>query len=147
MAVRGWRTYFLVMGDGLEGVGIRVLLVEDYDDARQLYAEFLRHHGYEVIEAIDGVEAVRLARERLPDLVVLDIAIPRLDGFGVLRAIRADPTTASMLVLTLSASIGSQYPSAALASGATRALGKPCLPDELLEAIEGLLKARRTVAE
>ena len=129
------------------GAGVKVLVVEDYDDARELYAEFLRFRGFEVLEARDGEQALAMVREHSPDVVVLDIALPKLDGFSVLRALRQDPRTAKTMVLTMSASVGPDYVDQALASGATRVVVKPCLPDELVEAIQALVEARRTLAQ
>jgi DNA-binding response OmpR family regulator len=119
----------------------RILIVEDFADSRDMYVEFLAAHGYEVSGAEDGLEALRLADETRPDLVVLDVALPKLDGFSVLRRLRADPRFAQTPVITLSASVANDYRQQALEAGATEALEKPCLPDELLAAVRKALRS------
>lgn len=121
----------------------RVLIVEDFADSRDMYVEFLAGNGFEVSEAEDGVAALQSIEGSPPDLVVLDVALPKLDGLSVLRQLRADQRYASLPVLTLSASLGVDYQRIAMAAGATEALEKPCLPEELLAAVRKALKAPR----
>ncbi|HTO97713.1 MAG TPA: response regulator [Myxococcales bacterium] len=121
----------------------RVLIVEDFADSREMYVEFLTANGFDVCEAEDGLAALASIEGSRPDLVVLDVALPRMDGLSVLRRLRADQRYASMPVLTLSASLGVDYQRIALAAGATEALEKPCLPEELLAAVRKALKAER----
>jgi DNA-binding response OmpR family regulator len=118
----------------------RVLIVEDFVDSREMYAEFLSANGYEVSEAADGLAALHSIERSIPDLVVLDVALPKLDGLSLLRKLRADGRYASIPVLTLSASLGADYQRTAIAAGATEALEKPCLPEELLVAVRKALK-------
>jgi two-component system chemotaxis response regulator CheY len=106
-----------------------------------MYMEFLLAHGFEVTGAEDGVAALESIEEHPPDVVVLDIALPKLDGLSVLRRLREDPRFAALPVLTLSASLGADYQRVAIAAGATAALEKPCLPEELLEAVRKVLPA------
>ena len=82
-----------------------ILLVEDNTDNRIIYRRALEFFGYTVIEALDGEEAIRLATERLPDLVLMDISIPRIDGWEATRAIRADPRTKDIPVVALTAHV------------------------------------------
>ncbi|HEY4886528.1 MAG TPA: response regulator [Myxococcales bacterium] len=119
----------------------RILVVEDFVDSREMYMEFLLAHGFEVVGAEDGLAALRSIEQHPPDVVVLDIALPKLDGLSVLRRLREDSRFAALPVLTLSASLGADYQRVALAAGATAALEKPCLPEELLEAVRKLLPA------
>jgi DNA-binding response OmpR family regulator len=118
----------------------RVLIVEDFADSREMYLEFLAAQGFEVTGAEDGVAALKSLEDSPFDIVVLDIALPKLDGLSVLRRLRADPRFATLPVLTLSASLGVDYQPTALAAGATAALEKPCLPEELLAAIRKALQ-------
>lgn len=120
----------------------RILIVEDFADSRDMYIEFLTAHGYQVTGAEDGLEALRLVETIPPDLVVLDVALPKMDGFSVLRRLRADPRFARTPVLTLSASVANDYRLQAMRAGATDALEKPCLPDELLAAVQKALRPR-----
>jgi len=121
----------------------RVLIVEDFADSREMYVEFLAAHGFDVSAAEDGVAALRAIEGSPPDVVVLDVALPKLDGLSVLRRLRADQRYASLPVLTLSASLGVDYHRLAMAAGATVALEKPCLPEELLAAVRNALKGAR----
>ena len=120
----------------------RILIVEDFADSRDMYIEFLEAQGFEVTGAEDGVAALKSIENVRPDVVVLDVALPKLDGLSVLRRLRADPRYAQLPVLTLSASLGVDYQKMALAAGATAALEKPCLPEELLEAVRKALRNR-----
>ena len=72
-------------------VGQTLLLVEDNLDNRVIYSTVLRHVGYDVVEALDGVQAVALARSVLPDLILMDISIPEMDGWEATRILRQDP--------------------------------------------------------
>jgi two-component system chemotaxis response regulator CheY len=121
----------------------RVLIVEDFADSRDMYVEFLTANGFDVSAAEDGLAALESIQGSQPDLVVLDVALPKLDGLSVLRRLRADLRYVSLPVLTLSASLGTDYQRIALAAGATEALEKPCLPEELLAAVQKALKAPR----
>ena len=121
----------------------RVLIVEDFADSRDMYVEFLAANGFEVSAAEDGLQALHSIERSQPDLVVLDVALPKLDGLSVLRQLRADARYASLPVLTLSASLGVDYQRIAMSAGATEALEKPCLPEELLAAVQKALRAPR----
>jgi DNA-binding response OmpR family regulator len=125
---------------GGAGRAPRVLVIEDYDDAREMYVEYLALSGYEVVAAEDGHAALRAANEAPPDLIVLDIALPKLDGLSVLRALRSQARFSATPVLTLSASIEGDYEGHALRAGATLALRKPLLPEDLMAAIRKTLK-------
>jgi two-component system, cell cycle response regulator DivK len=116
-----------------------VLLVEDYADTREMYALYFELHGLEVLQAADGLQALAQAHSVKPDLVVLDVCLPQLDGLELTRRLRADPMTAPLPVVALSAHAGSEYRRRALEAGATVALEKPCLPEDLLREIQRLL--------
>jgi two-component system cell cycle response regulator DivK len=81
----------------------KILVADDSVASRELIREVLEMSGYEVIDATDGEEAVRLVRENAPDLVLVDIQMPRLDGYGVLRELRADPRFPDLRVVALTA--------------------------------------------
>jgi len=124
----------------------RILIVEDFTDSREMYIEFLASQGFEVTGAEDGLAALRALEDAQFDAVVLDIALPKLDGLSVLRRLRADARFKGLPVLTLSASLGADYHRIAMAAGATMALEKPCLPEELLTAVKSALQKRRTLS-
>jgi CheY-like chemotaxis protein len=113
----------------------RVLIVEDYQDAREMYALYLASVGYEVDLAADGHQALARTRAQRPDVIVLDIALPKLDGLAVIRVLRGEESTARVPIITLSASAGPQVSAAAVEAGADLVLEKPCLPDDLEMAI------------
>jgi two-component system, cell cycle response regulator DivK len=81
----------------------RILVADDNDASRELIREVLEMSGYDVVEAVDGRDAVNRARESSPDLVLVDIQMPRLDGYGVLRELRADPRLSGVRVVALTA--------------------------------------------
>jgi DNA-binding response OmpR family regulator len=79
-----------------------ILIVEDQEGFRRIYEDLLTHEGYEVITAEDGEKGWRLSRERQPDLVLLDLGLPVMDGFEVLRRLREEETTRSIPVVIFS---------------------------------------------
>ena len=82
---------------------IRILVIEDDDDARLMYSIMLRSWGYEIIEAPTGAEGVQIAREQKPDLILLDIMMPDIDGYEVCKQLRSDPHFRTVPILFLSA--------------------------------------------
>jgi two-component system, cell cycle response regulator DivK len=81
----------------------KILVADDNTASRELIREVLEMSGYDVVEAADGQDAVTRARENVPDLVLVDIQMPRLDGYGVLRELRADPRLSNLQVVALTA--------------------------------------------
>src|SRR5437868_12243201 len=81
----------------------RVLLVEDNEDNRIIYATALRYAGYSVLEAITGTDGVRQAREELPDMILMDISVPELDGWEATTLLKADPKTKHILIIAVTA--------------------------------------------
>jgi len=122
--------------------GARVLVVDDYEDSRELYGEFLRLAGYDVVTAADGDAALRCALRQDCDIIVLDLALPKFDGLAVLRMLRSTARTRSIPVIILSASVGGDVRAQALEAGADRFVTKPCWPDELEGVVRELLAAR-----
>jgi DNA-binding response OmpR family regulator len=116
-----------------------VLGADDEKDVRQLVAYRLRAAGYEVVEAQDGEEAVRLAEERPPDLVVLDVMMPKLDGYEVARRLRRNDATSEAGVIMLTSMAASGDVERGLDVGADEYIRKPFTADELLACVEGLL--------
>jgi CheY-like chemotaxis protein len=122
--------------------GERVLVVDDYDDSRELYAEYLQFVGFDVSTAADGAAAVECAQSQACDVIVLDIALPKLDGLTVLRQLRSSSATRDVPVIVLSASVSAELRAAAMAAGAHRFLTKPCPPEEVEKAIREVLAPR-----
>jgi len=108
-----------------------------------MYAEMLQHSGYVVITAKDGVEAVELASRAPFDLVILDLAMPRMDGIAVIRTLRSREATQDIPIITVSALVGSGMHSSVLEAGADAALDKPCLPREMERSVRRWLAQRR----
>jgi CheY-like chemotaxis protein len=81
----------------------KIVVADDDGVGRELIREVLEMSGYEVIEAADGIEAVNRVREASPDLVLVDIQMPHLDGYGVLRELRADPQFSGLRVVAVTA--------------------------------------------
>jgi CheY-like chemotaxis protein len=109
-----------------------VLLVEDNEDNRIVYSTILRYYGYRVLEAHNGVEGVSLAREARPDLILMDIGLPELDGWEATRRIKADATTRQIPVVALTAHALAEHRQQAIAAGCDGYLAKPVEPREVV---------------
>lgn len=118
------------------GAGKRILLADDNADMREYVLRLLQSNGYEVHAASDGVAALRLARSGSFDLIVTDVMMPKLDGFGLLEAIRSDERLASTPVIMLSARAGEEARVEGIESGADDYLTKPFAARELLARIQ-----------
>jgi DNA-binding response OmpR family regulator len=119
---------------------VPVLLVADDDeDILTLVQLRLSRSGYEVVVARDGEEALRLAREKLPDLAVLDWMMPKASGVEVLRAIRADELTSSIPVILLTARASESDIQEGLEAGADDYIAKPFSPQELAARVQVIL--------
>src|SRR6185437_11847037 len=119
-----------------------VLLVDDDTDTRTIYGRILTSMGYRVIEAEMGSAALALAQATTPDVVVLDLGLPDMDGLNVARALRADRRTFAIPIAVLTAYVSSADRTEALAAGCDLYLAKPLLPRALAEAVEALRASR-----
>jgi CheY-like chemotaxis protein len=117
-----------------------VLIVDDFDDNRQMYAEFLSYSGYRVLEASNGAEAIARATEHLPDLIVMDLSLPVLDGWEATRRLKNDPRTRHIPVVALTGHALEGHSQGARDAGCDAFLAKPCLPDKLLETVRTMLE-------
>jgi len=120
-----------------------VLVVEDYQDAREMYAEYLRFSGYDVIEAANGYEAVERATEKLPDIILMDLALPRMDGWEATRRLKADPRTKDIVIVALTGHALAGHADRAQEAGCDSFVTKPCLPDALVAEIQRMLGSAR----
>jgi DNA-binding response OmpR family regulator len=116
-----------------------VLCADDEDDILALVRLRLDHAGFDVVTASDGEAALAMIRERRPSVCVLDVMMPRLDGYEVVAAIRSDPSLADLKVILLSARVQQGDVDLGLAAGADAYLAKPFRASELVERIEELL--------
>ncbi|MEW6272460.1 MAG: response regulator [Thermodesulfobacteriota bacterium] len=121
----------------------RVLVVDDDREMRGVVAGTLRREGYTVIEASDGVEALDVAARMLPDLVLVDITLPGMDGVEVTRQLKARPTLAAVPVVALTALTQGVVRDRALAAGCSHYLTKPCPPAALRDVVAQTLAATR----
>jgi len=116
---------------------ISVLVVDDDRDARAMYGMYLRHVGCRVRTARDGQVAISKANDSPPDVIVMDLAMPRLDGWTASRWLKSSPATAHIPIIALSAA--SDAREKARAAGCDGFLAKPCQPDLLWWEIRALL--------
>jgi DNA-binding response OmpR family regulator len=123
----------------------RILIVDDNADDCELYRRYLKARGYVVTIASDGEDAVSRALNGTFDLVVLDIALPKLDGIQVLTHLRSYTSTSRLQVITLSASTGAAVRAAALDAGADLALEKPLSPADLEAAIRAFVERGKRI--
>jgi two-component system cell cycle response regulator DivK len=119
--------------------GKHILIVDDYPDALDIWAIFLRSLGYRVSTASDGAMAINLAERLLPDLVVLDLELPRVSGFDVARRLRANPETSFIPLIAATGYSHLRQLDRAREVGFDQIVVKPCDPDLLVEEIERLL--------
>jgi DNA-binding response OmpR family regulator len=117
-----------------------VIVVEDDVDARQIYSEYLRTRGWTVFTAADGRSGLNKTMELTPDAVVLDLAMPRVDGWTVLKRLRESSMTSQLTIVVVSAMPDTR--DAAIAAGCDAYLAKPCPPDVLDMQLRALLRLR-----
>jgi two-component system, cell cycle response regulator DivK len=125
----------------------KVLVAEDNAVNRELLHELLEMFGYEVAEATNGREALRLVEETTPDIVLLDIGMPELDGFGVIRSLRSNPHYAHLRVLAITAYAMQGDRERILESGFDGYLSKPVNTQSLKAEMERLLKQQPEAAQ
>ncbi len=117
-----------------------ILLVEDFEDAREMYRDYLEFSGFRVETARDGHEAIEKARTQQPDLILMDLSLPGIDGWEATRILKSDPATAHLIIVALSAHAMAPEGDRARAAGVDGFIAKPCLPADLVDQIDGHLK-------
>lgn len=118
----------------------RVMVVDDEPDIRRLVCFSLSRHGFETIEACDGFSAVTMAHQEHPDLILMDVMMPVLNGFEAVQKLKADPDTADIPVVMLSAKSQQYEQDAGLELGAARYICKPFTPAELVEQVTSFIE-------
>lgn len=116
-----------------------ILLVEDNEDNRIVYSTILRHFGYEVEEALNGEEGIDRARTVAPDLILMDISIPIIDGWAATQILKADPKTKHIPIIALTAHALSSDRQKAIEVGCDGYLAKPCEPRAVVAEVEKFL--------
>ena len=125
--------------DHSTSAGQRVLLVEDNEDNRTIYSTVLRYLGYQVIEAQDGLQAVALARSERPDLILMDISLPRMDGWEATKVLREDASTRDLPIVALTAHALADDRERASKAGFTSYLAKPIEPNAVVAEVRRLI--------
>lgn len=120
-----------------------VLLVEDQSDLRRLYAEQLIISGFDVIEAEDGAEAITSTTNHFPDVVLMDLSLPRVDGWEATRRLKSDDRTAHIPVVALTAHDGAGELQRATQAGCNWFVPKPCPPAALIAEVRRVLSGVR----
>ena len=116
----------------MDNGGRTVLLVEDNEDNRIVYTTILEYYGYRVLEAHNGIEGLSLAREAHPDLILMDVGLPGLDGWEATRRLKADAETRAIPVVALTAHALAEHRAQAVAAGCDGYLAKPVEPREVV---------------
>lgn len=118
----------------------KILLADDEDDVKIILKMFLESRGYDVCTAFDGLDAIDQAKTFQPDAILLDVMMPIMDGFEVCKKLKADPATAPIPVVMLSAASHSESVQKGLSAGAVDYLVKPFEPEQLEALLAKVLK-------
>ena len=121
--------------------GPLILVVDDYQDAREMYAEYLQYSGFRVAEAKNGNEAVAQARSLKPDLILMDLSLPGMDGWEATRVLKADDATKHIPIVALTGHALAGASEGARKAGCDSFVTKPCLPDDLVVEVKRMLNA------
>lgn len=117
-----------------------VLVVDDYQDAREMYAEYLTFSGFRVAEAANGVDAVQQATDLDPDIILMDLSLPGMDGWEATRRIKLDERTKHIPIIALTGHALPGVSTSAKDAGCEAFIIKPCLPDAVVSEVRRLLK-------
>ena len=120
-----------------------ILVVDDYQDAREMYAEYLQFSGFRVAEARNGNEAVSQALELKPDLILMDLSLPGMDGWEATRVLKADDRTRHIPIVALTGHALAGASEGAKRAGCDSFVTKPCLPDDLVVEVKRMLAATK----
>ena len=116
-----------------------VLVVDDYQDAREMYAEYLEFSGFRVAEAKNGQEALDKAFELHPDIILMDLSLPIIDGWEATRRLKNDDRTRTIPVVALTGHAMTGQSDEAKGAGCDSFVTKPCLPDALVDEVRRVL--------
>lgn len=117
-----------------------VLLVDDNDDARAIYGRALQHFGFQVLEAANGDDAMRVTRDSGPSIIIMDLSIPGIDGLTATRLLKDKEESRAIPIIVLTAHALPEYQARAEAAGCDGYLTKPCEPHRLVDEIRRVLQ-------
>ncbi len=117
-----------------------VLVVEDFEELYELYSDFLAGAGFAVEGSSTGEQAIEEARRLLPDVIIMDLGLPRMNGWEAIQLLKNEPATRHIPVVALTGHVQRRFAELARQAGADRVLLKPCPLNELLGEIERLLR-------
>ena len=120
-----------------------ILVVDDYQDAREMYAEYLQFSGFRVAEARNGNEAVEKAFSLKPDLILMDLSLPGMDGWEATRRLKSDEATRHIPIVALTGHALAGASEGAKKAGCDSFVTKPCLPDDLVVEVRRMLSTAR----
>jgi CheY-like chemotaxis protein len=123
-----------------DGLQRTILVVDDFDDTRLLLRTWLQKKGFRIIEAENGKQAVSQVEKQRPDLIIMDVEMPELDGLSATRKIRSLPGAQTLPIVAVSAYGADQFRNEALAAGCNDYVSTPFEPDELEKLIRALLQ-------
>lgn len=123
-----------------------VLVVDDYTDNRELFAEYLTFHGYRVLEASNGNDAITIAVEHLPDIILMDLSLPGIDGWEATKRLKSAPATREIPIIAVTGHAMHGHSEKASEAGCDGFIAKPCLPEALLAEIRATLERTRPAA-
>jgi CheY-like chemotaxis protein len=121
----------------------KILYIEDHPAQRDIMAQMLELSGYEVAVASDGIDGLDQARSWKPDLILMDLRMPRMDGFEAIKELRKDPTTEEIPVIAISAWASAKHKERAMEAGANEHFTKPVDLTRLLDTINRLLAGNK----
>jgi two-component system alkaline phosphatase synthesis response regulator PhoP len=121
----------------------KILVIEDDPATLRLINYSLRHEGYQVLTASNGLEGIRKAHNEKPDLIILDVMLPGIDGFEICHRLRSEPDTAKLSILMLSAKAQEIDKDTGLKVGADAYLAKPAAPADIVSRVESLLAPKK----
>ncbi|HEX5719055.1 MAG TPA: response regulator [Thermoanaerobaculia bacterium] len=119
-----------------------VLVVDDVAHGREIFAEYLEFRGFRVATAADGLEALDKAFELLPDIILMDLSLPQLDGWEATRRLKGDDRTRTIPIIALTAHALASAHDKAMAAGCDSVVTKPCIPRDLEAEVRRQLAAR-----
>jgi two-component system, cell cycle response regulator DivK len=124
-----------------------VLVVDDDLDTRHIWQTALEHHGYAVLGAADGPQGVSMAQEHSPDLILMNLSMPTLDGLSATMLLRQDPRTAEIPIIACTGFVREEGEHEAEHAGVDAYLEKPCEPSRMAEAVERMIGPALAPAE